>query len=86
MIFCSVYLYIATVGVNVRICRVEVGRITVGLNRRRRYRHVEMRADEAGASLYQAGIDHRACSSRRGSLRVSAMGGFELAVGDEAAE
>jgi hypothetical protein len=45
-----------------------------------------MRADEAGASLYQAGIDHRACSSRRGSLRVSAMGGFELAVGDEAAE
>jgi hypothetical protein len=40
------------------------------------------------ASLRQAGIDHGAWSSRRGSLRVPARGGFgfELAVGEEAAE
>lgn len=74
-------------------CRVEVGRITAGLNRRRRYKHMEMQAREAG---------RRGCSRRRSirlvSIRVRgpvaaaacvpAMGGFgfEVAVGDEAAE
>ena len=86
-------LCIGALAVTVRICRVEVGRITAGLNRRRRYKHMEMQAREAG---------RRGCSRRRSirlvSIRVRgpvaaaacvpAMGGFgfELAVGDEAAE
>ena len=47
---------------NALLCRVEVGRIAGGLNRRRRYRHVEMRAGEAG---------RRGCSRRRSVGLVS---------------
>ena len=54
------YLYIAVLKVNVLNCRVAVGRITAGLNRRRRYKHVEMRAREAG----------RRGSSERRSIRL----------------
>ena len=72
---------------------VEIGRIIAGLNRRRRYKHVEMRAREAG---------RRGCPGRRSIRLVSitvrgpvaaaacvpVRGGFgsELAAGDEAAE
>ena len=71
MVACSVYLYIVTFGLNVRICRDEVCRITVsGMRARLRMRTSEPR-DRASltltASVHQADIDYGTWPSRRGN-------------------
>ena len=78
---------------NTLICRVEIGRITAGLNRRRRFKHVEMRAREAGRrgcsrrrSIRLVSIKVRGLVAAAACVPVMGVFGFELAVGDEAAE
>ena len=89
----AVYLYIAALWANFLNCRVEIGRITAGLNRRRRYKHVEMRAREAGRrgcsrrrSIRLVSITVRGLVAAAACVPVMGVFGFELAVGDEAAE
>jgi hypothetical protein len=68
MIVCTVYLYIATFGANVRFCRDEVCRITVCLACGSRSSEPRDRARWTLApSVHQAGIDHGAWSRRRGN-------------------